>query len=283
MEELRDRVAVVTGGASGIGLGMARAFAGRGMKLVLGDVEAEPLEQAVAGLRDEGASVIGVRTDVSDQASVDALRDDALAQFGAVHVLCNNAGVGGSSAEPLWNVDDEEWDWVVGVNVKGVLHGVRAFVPVMLEQDAPAHVVSTASMAGLMHGIGVYGITKHAVVALSETLWAQLQGLGGKVGVSVLCPGWVRTRIMESERNRPEAPRRDPGPMAALFEAGRKMVAEKVEQGLDPLEVGELVADSILEKRFYVLTHPDWKPLIETRMRTILEQRDPVGLQPPEK
>jgi NAD(P)-dependent dehydrogenase (short-subunit alcohol dehydrogenase family) len=280
MQDFAGRVAVVTGGASGIGLGMARAFAARKMKLVLADVEAEALAGAVTELEGEGAEVAGVQCDVSSESSVVAMRDEALSRFGAVHVVCNNAGVGGGDGSPLWEAPQADWDWVMGVNVMGVVYGVRAFVPVMIEQGAPGHVVNTASMAGLIHGGGIYGITKHAVVALSESLFTQLRGRNLPIGVSVLCPGWVRTRIIESERNRPEAPRPDPGPARPEAELMLQAVTKMIEGGLDPAEVGALVADSIESDRFYVLTHPTWKNMIENRMQTILEERDPVGVPP---
>jgi NAD(P)-dependent dehydrogenase (short-subunit alcohol dehydrogenase family) len=259
---------------------MAQAFAAEGMKLVLADVEKPPLDRSVAELARAGAEVIGVLCDVSDPASVDALRDRALDQFGAVHVLCNNAGVSGSSIAPLWEAPLDEWDWVVGVNVMGIVHGYRSFIPVMIEQKAPGHVVNTASMAGLIHGAGIYGMTKHAVVALSEGAFLQLRAAGHPIGVSVLCPGWVRTNIMESERNRPEAPRPAPGPNAAQAEAVLGMVKALVKQGLDPQSVGQLVVRAIREERFYVLTHPHWENMIRNRMETILEGRDPTPVPP---
>jgi NAD(P)-dependent dehydrogenase (short-subunit alcohol dehydrogenase family) len=279
MRELAGRVAVVTGGASGIGRGLAEAFAARGMKIVLADIESEPLEATARALRGAGAEVQGVRCDVSDYSSVEALRDESLAQFGAVHVLCNNAGVAGSGGAATWEAPAEEWDWVMGVNLMGVVHGVRAFLPAMIEQAAPGHVVNTSSMAGLIHAAGIYGVSKHAVVALSESLWGELRGRGHPIGVSVLCPGWVRTRIMESERNRPEAPRPDPGERAAEVELMRGIIARLVERGLDPVEVGNVVADAILAERFYVLPHP-WQNMVEQRMRTILDGSDPIGVAP---
>ncbi|MGH0029229.1 MAG: SDR family NAD(P)-dependent oxidoreductase [Myxococcota bacterium] len=280
MQELEGRVAVVTGGASGIGLGMARAFAEQGMKVVLADVEQEALDQATRTLRDEGAQAAGFFCDVSKLESLEALRDQALAEFGAVHVLCNNAGVGGSMGGPLWEASQDEWDWVMGVNVNGVVFGTRVFVPVMIEQGAPGHVVNTASMAGLIHGGGIYGVTKHAVVAFSESLWSQLRGSGHPIGASVLCPGWVRTRIMESERNRPEAPRPDAGAHAAQFEMIHKAMSSLVESGMDPLEVGRLVARSVQEGRFYILSHPGWVNMIQNRADTIIQGRDPVPVPP---
>jgi len=280
MKDLDGRVAVVTGGASGIGRGMAEAFAACGMKLVLADIEDEALDATVAALADDGADVIGVRCDVADAASVTAARDETLSHFGAVHVLCNNAGVG-TGGDPIWEAPIEDWNWVMGVNLTGVLHGIRSFVPVMIEQGAPGHVVNTASIAGLVHARGIYGISKHAVVALSETLFNELREAGHDIGVSVLCPGFVRTRIAESERNRPEAPRQAPGERAAELEMMRQLMAAMIERGLDPADVGRLVADSIREARFYVLPHPHWSTMVEHRMRTILDGGDPINIAPP--
>ena len=197
------RVAVITGAASGIGLGLAERFAAEGMRVVMADVEEPALAKAAAELAGNGASVLPVVTDVSDRAAVDALRDAALSAFGAVHVVCNNAGVGGPHG-PLWECPPAEWDWVLGVNLEGVMNGVRAFMPVLLEQDA-GHLLNTSSIFGVFAGtLGPYGVSKHAVAALSETLHFNLQSLGvTHVGVSVLCPGAVRTNFGTSARNRP--------------------------------------------------------------------------------
>jgi len=169
---------------------------------------------------------------------------------------------------------------VIGVNLMGVIYGIRHFIPVMIDQGAPAHVINTASMAGLVHGMGIYGVTKHAVVALSESMFSELRAAGHSIGVSVLCPGWVRTRILESERNRPEAPRPDPGPQRPEAEVFRQVVGKLIEEGMDPAEVGRLVADSIEADRFYVLPHPQWLNVVENRMQRILAQEEPIGVQP---
>ncbi len=278
MERLRDRVAVVTGGASGIGRGMAEAFASEGVKLVIADIESAALEGAVSELRDAGASVLGVECDVSKADSVAQLAERTLEEYGAAHVLCNNAGVAGGMGGPIWEASLDEWDWVMGANLMGVVHGIRSFVPILLEQEE-GHVVNTASIAGLIPGRGIYGVTKHACVALSESLWSGFQAQGAKVGVSVLCPGWVATRIAESERNRPEAPR-EPTAVGPEAEAMQKILEGMITSGMDPAEVGRIVASAIKEQLFYVLPHR-WENMIEARTRNILDGGDPIGEPPP--
>ncbi len=277
MKEIRGRVAVVTGGASGIGLGMAKAFADAGAKIVLADIEAEAAETAAEELRKGGAEAVGIACDVADPASVDALREETLSTYGAVHVLCNNAGVGGGGAVAIWDQPADEWKWVMGVNVDGVIHGIQRFVPVMIEQAEGGHVVNTASMAGLLEGGGIYGVSKHAVVALSEAMYRDVRNRHLPIGVSVLCPGWVNTRIMESERNRPEAPR----PTAELdtpeVQQIRAFVASQIEHGMDAAEVGRIVLAAIQEERFYVLTHP-WQDMVRNRMEHILDGKNPESL-----
>jgi NAD(P)-dependent dehydrogenase (short-subunit alcohol dehydrogenase family) len=280
VQDLKGKVAVVTGGASGIGRGMAEIFLERGMKVVLADIESASLASTVDQLGASGGEVVGVECDVSSADSVERLRDETLTRFGAVHVLCNNAGVAGSGGGTTWEAPQADWDWVMGVNLMGVIYGIRHFIPVMIDQGTPAHIVNTASMAGLMHGMGIYGVTKHAVVALSESMFSELRAANHSIGVSVLCPAWVRTRILESERNRPEAPRPDPGPRRAEDEVFRQVVDKLIAGGLDPAEVGRLVADSIEADRFYVLPHPNWMNVVENRMQRILDQKDPIGVPP---
>jgi NAD(P)-dependent dehydrogenase (short-subunit alcohol dehydrogenase family) len=280
MQSLSGRVAVVTGGASGIGRGMAEAFIAEGMKVVLADVERGALDATHAQLSEQGAEVVGVECDVSNPESVDDLAKAALDAFGAVHVLCNNAGVAGGGAGPSWERPLDDWDWVLGVNLMGVIHGIRSFMPILLEQGDGGHIVNTASIAGLLHGGGSYGVSKHGVVALSESLFGECAQLAPNVGVSVLCPGWVNTRIVESERNRPEAPREVAGEQAPQAEAMRKIVTDLIADGLDPRNVGGIVVEAIKERRFYVFTH-EWQHMIEHRMQNILQGRDPVGTMPP--
>ncbi len=212
MDDFEGKVAVVTGAASGIGLAMADRFAREGMRVVLADVEREPLERAAQALAEEfGAdSVLAVPTDVRDEDAVDALAASTFERFDTAHVLCNNAGVGVGGLS--WTVPADRWRWIVDVNLLSVAHGIRAFVPRMIEQGE-GHVVNTASAAGILTGPGMspYFATKHAVVALSESLYFDLHLVGAPVGVSVLCPEWVRTRIAESERNRPDGVGEMPG------------------------------------------------------------------------
>jgi NAD(P)-dependent dehydrogenase (short-subunit alcohol dehydrogenase family) len=247
------RVAVVTGAASGIGLGLAQRFAAEGMSVVLADVEEPALAKAAAGLSAAGAAVLPVVTDVADRTAVDALRDAAVSAFGAVHVVCNNAGVGGPHG-PLWECPVGEWDWVLRVNLDGVMNGVRAFMPVLLEQDA-GHLLNTSSIFGVFAGtLGPYGVSKHAVTALTETLHFNLLMLGvTHVGVSVLCPGAVRTNFGTSARNRPAWA----GPPMIRDEA-EQASAERFDQlsvlGASPAQVAGMVVDGIRSRRFYILT-----------------------------
>lgn len=275
MEELSGKVAVVTGGASGIGLAMGRAFAAEGMKIVLADIEADALDKAVADLP-EGTEVEAVVCDVSDPAQVDSLRDRAVERFGSVHVVCNNAGV--SAGGLVWEHSLDDWQWVMGVNLWGVIHGVKSFTPLMLEQGE-GHIVNTASMAGLTSApfMSIYNVTKHSVVTLSETLHSDLQMVGANgVGVSVLCPGWVQTRIHEAGRNRPGADGAVQVADGADGAGFADMVGNLIAGGLDPADVAAMVVDAVRTRRFYILTHPDWAPMISDRTDRMVAGKDPV-------
>lgn len=275
MKDLTGKVAVVTGGASGIGLAMARRFAAEGMQLVLADIEADPLASAVAELADGGATVSGVPTDVTDLDSVVALRDEVLHRHGAVHVLCNNAGV--AAGGPAWEVTPDVWRWVFDVNVFGVVNGIHAFVPTMMDQGE-GHVVNTASIAGLIAapGIGPYTASKHAVVSISETLLQDLAAAGSNVGVSVLCPAFVRTRIHEASRNAPEAVDQAIGEDEAS-KATWDVFSALVEAGIEATVVADAVAESVIVDRFYVLTHPETPDWVKGRFETILGGGSPVA------
>ena len=271
MEDLQGKVAVITGGASGIGRAVAERAAAEGMKIVLGDIEEGALAQAVDHLTVAGAEAIGVATDVADRASVEALRDRALDRFGAVHLVHNNAGIG--LGGPIWEVTEEDWRWILGVNLWGVIHGVATFTPLLIEQGE-GHIVNTASIAGLIVApfLGPYNATKQAVVAISETLFKDLQTVAAPVGVSVLCPGFVQTRIAESDRNRPDwAPEGDT--MGAAEVQG--VVQNLVDGGIAPDIVADRVIDAVRTHTFYILTHPELDIAIATRFDDIVQGRAP--------
>lgn len=279
MEQLTGKVAVVTGGASGIGRALVDRFAAAGMKVVLADVEAEALAKAEAEVQSTGAEAMAVLTDVSDRASVDALAEAVSERFGGTHVLCNNAGVSGGMGA-LWETTERDWAWVMGVNLMGVVHGIQAFVPGMVASGEPGHIVNTSSVLGLATGGGsIYGVTKHAVTRLTEGLWYDLKAAGAPIGVSVLCPGMIATNIIGSGRNRPAELQNEGGPDAASPEVQQRM--EFVQQlfaneGMPPAEVAEIVHEAIVADRFYVLTHPEAeKETVRARMEAILGEDAP--------
>jgi NAD(P)-dependent dehydrogenase (short-subunit alcohol dehydrogenase family) len=281
MQQLEGKVAVVTGGASGIGLALAQRFAAEKMKLVLLDIEEPALAAAERALRDAGAEVLALRADVAKAADLEAAAAKAHAAFGVAHVICNNAGVGGG-AGPMWTLTEADWEWTLSVNLWGVIRGIRVFLAPLLASGEEGHVVNTASMAGLTSTpfMGPYTATKHAVVSISECLAKELELAGAKVGVSVLCPGFVKTQIAFSERNRPAELRRGgggpaTGPGPGLAQAIQQLVAS----GQSPEGIAEQVVNAIRASRFYVLTHPEMKPAIEHRMRDILDERQP-GIDP---
>jgi NAD(P)-dependent dehydrogenase (short-subunit alcohol dehydrogenase family) len=279
MKDFRDRVAVVTGGASGIGFALASAFAAEGMKVVIGDIEEPALGQAITTLEAAGADVLGVVTDVSDGAQVQRLADDALARFGAIDIACNNAGVGAGGLS--WEAPLSTWEWVLGVNLWGVIHGVRAFVPILMQQPE-AHLVNTASVAGLVGGpfMAPYNASKHAVVALSETLHHEMAMMAPQVKVSVLCPGWVRTRIAESGRNRPPGA----GVGAAADSPLAGVLQSLIDRGMPAEEVATKVLVAIRDERFWILPHDDaedfWVDFVNARTRSLADRTNPVVRSP---
>jgi NAD(P)-dependent dehydrogenase (short-subunit alcohol dehydrogenase family) len=276
MKEFRDRVAVITGAASGIGRALAERCAREGMKVVLADVEPEALTNCEASLRAAGATALALRTDDSRGDEVQALAHKTLEAFGAVHLLCNNAGV--ATIGSIWESTLADWEWVVGVNLWGVIHGVRVFVPIMLAQDTPCHIVNTASMSGLlsMPGSGAYNVTKHGVVSLSETLHRELSERGARIQVSVLCPGIINTRIMESARNRPAHAALEPAD--PVTEERVATLCQLVRTGMPPSEVAAAVFEALWKDQFYILTHPEGKEAVRTRMEDILQERNPTPL-----
>jgi len=272
MELTAGKVAVVTGAASGIGLALAERFARAGLDVVLADVEQPALRAAsekVAGL---GAKTLAVPTDVSDEAAVSALAAAAIDRFGAVHVVCNNAGVA-SLADP-WFGPISAWEWVLGVNLWGVIHGIRAFLPVLAGQGE-GHIVNTASVAGLIPGVGpIYDATKHAVVAISEDLYQAMNVAMLPIGVSVLCPGWVRTSIAQADRNWPEKLGETPS-WAAVAEVTVPHLQRAVDEGVAPAAVADLVADAITANRFWVFTDPRFTQVALDRWQRIAEGHNP--------
>ncbi|MGZ3637611.1 MAG: SDR family NAD(P)-dependent oxidoreductase [Ktedonobacterales bacterium] len=281
MKDFQGKVAVVTGAASGIGRALAEQSAHEGMHVVLADVEEGALTQAEAELKAGGAQVLAVRTDVSQAGEVERLAERAFATYGAVHLLFNNAGVS-TGGGTIWETSLADWQWVLGVNLWGVIHGVHAFVPRMLVQDTEGHIVNTASAAGLFSvaGEGPYGVSKHGVVTLSETLALELAARGAKLKASVLCPEWVQTRILDAERNRPQALRNAPAeqPLSPELEAAAQAVRQLLEAGLAPAQVAETVFAAIRQEQFYILTHPTTKLAVQLRMEDILQERMPTDL-----
>lgn len=278
MREFAGKVAVVTGAASGIGLGLATRFAEEGMKVVLADVEEPALSTAAASLSDRGFPVVPVPTDVSKAEAVERLAERTREAFGKVHIVCNNAGIGGGFGK-IWEASLKDWEWALNVNLWGVINGVHTFVPHMLEQGEPGHVVNTASVAGLVPGSRVYSVTKHAVVALSEALYHNLRSIDAPIGASVLCPGLIGTRIMFGYRNRPLEVRNKPQETASEQELQR---AERIanlsqELGMPPAEVADKVVDAIRSDAFYILTHDHFDGTIRDRMEDILQRRKPTS------
>ncbi|MCG9129726.1 SDR family NAD(P)-dependent oxidoreductase [Candidatus Poribacteria bacterium] len=260
------RVAVITGAASGIGRGMAERFAAEGMSLVLADIEEEPLGKLETELNRKGATILSVKTDVSKSEEVEYLAERTYDTFGSVHILCNNAGV--VCSRPIWEHTIEDWEWVLGVNLWGVIHGIRSFVPRMLAQETKCHIVNTASILGMVRGPGegIYKVTKHGVVVLSETLADELAQKGAEIQVHVLCPGWVRTGILDSDRNRPN---QEQNPHEVSI-GGVRNVNTEMEAGISPEEVADHVYNAMQSGTFYVFTHPEQKALIQNRLENII-------------
>ena len=281
MKDFKGKVAVVTGAASGMGLAFAHKFADEGMSVVLADIESEPLAMAEAALKAKGARAVAVRTNVMTETDINRLADAAFSTFGNVHILCNNAGVAASAAtlrSRAWEGSLADWEWTFGVNFMGVLYGVRAFVPRMLENDEEGHIVNTASMAGLLAGANPYNVSKHGVVCLTEGMYKEFKGMGAKLSASVLCPGLINTNILDAERNRPPelggptdkaALRPEVREWSATFEAALKL-------GIAPEDVAQMVFEAIRGDHFYIFpAQPAVFDVVRARMTDIMEQRNP--------
>jgi short-subunit dehydrogenase len=282
MKEFKGKTAVITGGANGIGRAMAELFAKEGMNLVLADIEQAALDETVSALRSDGYSCEGVVTDVSQAQEVERLADAAMDYFGSIHIACNNAGV--IAGGLLWEQSLADYQWMMDVNVWGVLHGIRSFVPRMLQQDGDCHIVNTASMAALtaIPYTGIYNMTKHAVLAISETLYHELALSAANVKVSVLCPEAINTGIAAAERNRPE---RYSGE-GDIVESGERdlimqVLADTVAAGIGPEVMAQGVLKAIREERFYILSQQDsWRKTTNARLDDVREGRNPSFTPP---
>lgn len=278
MKIFRNRTAVITGAASGIGLELARRAALEGMQLVLADIEEAKLEAAAASLGLDPARILTKRTDVSREDDIAALADAAFSHFGQVHLLCNNAGVGLTRVS--WEHSSADWEWVLGVNLWSVIHGIHHFLPKMLEQGEEGHIVNTSSVAGLLStpGMAAYNVSKHGVVTLSETLYGELQAIQAKVGVSVLCPAWVPTGIHQSARNRQDR-FGSAAPAAGLSATYEKRMVQSVTSGrLTACDMADAVFDAVAKEAFYVIPHRKINAAIELRANDILNLHNPTPL-----
>lgn len=279
MKDLAGKVAVVTGSASGMGFAFANRFAEEGMNIVLADIEAEPLAMAEAAVKAKGAKVTAVRTNVLHDQDVEKLADTAFKTFGNVHILCNNAGVAGGSGKPVWEAPQEDWDWVFGVNFWGVLRGIKAFVPRMIENGEEGHIVNTASVAGLLTGADPYSVSKHGVVCLTEGLYKNFKALNLKLSASVLCPGWVNTNILDASRNRPEelGASVDPATLGPEAAARSAMVRGMLQGGYKPEEVAQKVLDAVLTDTFYIIPAQDYmNAAIKARFDQVMNRENPT-------
>ncbi len=274
MELTRGKVAVITGAASGIGLALAERFARSGLHVVLADVQEDRLAEAAARIESMGVHALAVRCDVSSAAQVGELAQATLDRFGAVHLVCNNAGV--TARSDPWFGPLSAWEWVMGVNFWGVVHGCRAFLPHLI---GGGHIVNTASIAGLMPGFGPsYDASKHAVVAISENLYHTVRTAGLPVGVSVLCPGWVRTDILDAERNWPAGMGARPA-KAPAAEVTEKYVRQALEEGAQPAFIADRVADAVEADRYWVIPQQEFLDLAIERWHSIMERQDPVEFE----
>ena len=272
MKEFEGRSAVITGAASGIGYALAKKFAEEKMNVVLADIEQDALDAAVNKISDLGVEAIGIQVDVMDKQAVSHLADESIKAFGNIHVLCNNAGVASTVVgDGIWDLDDSDWEWVLGVNFYGTLYGIQSFLPHMIKHKEEGHVLNTISLAGILPGEAIYGVSKHAALALSESLWQGLKKKKSKIGASVLCPGFVATNIIESDRNRPDH-------LAAKNKANfvlKKLAATVLKRGKEPNEIAQVTLQAIRDNQFYILPHTNYDDMIKERYSRILARTEP--------
>ena len=279
MREFRQRVAVITGGGSGIGRGLAERCVEEGMKVIIADIEERALYETENALKEQGGEILAIRLDVSRAEEIRMLADRALEAFGGVHLLFNNAGV--ECRGTIWESTQADYEWLLNVNLWRVIHAIRVFVPLMLRQKAECHIVNTASIAGLISGpgLGIYRLTKSAVISLSETLYHELQLQEVPVGVSVLCPSFVRSRLIEAERNRPEK-YKNPRVEEALSSREQELIEwfkKQNQNAMPPSRFAEMVFDGIRANRFYIFSDPGRMEDIKRRMDDIIRLRNPTG------
>ncbi len=283
MREFEGKTAVVTGAASGLGLAFARRFAAEGMNVVLADIEEDALNAQVQRLEQEERNVLGVVVNTMRRETLVNLRDETIERFGNIHILCNNAGVSGlddagfdddGEVRGPWDVPERTWNWVMGVNFWGELHGCQVFIPHMLEHGEAGHVVNTGSLAGLVPGGGAYGVSKHGVLALTEGIFQSFESMGVNLSASVLCPGSVDTNLARAERNRPS----EFGDQVELSAAAHEGLLAMLSDGMDPEQVAELVFDAIVEQRCYILPHSSLDDFVRGRVEHVLARGAPVTL-----
>jgi NAD(P)-dependent dehydrogenase (short-subunit alcohol dehydrogenase family) len=282
MKEFKEKIAVITGAASGIGYGLAERCAKEGMKVVLAGINEDTLQKAENNIKKKsGATTLVVKCDVSKAGDVETLAKKTIDTFGAVHLLFNNAGV--LVLSTTWESTLADWQWVLGVNLWGVIHGIHFFMPLMIKQGTDGHIINTASSAGLMVTAkgGNYAVSKHAVVALSETLYLEMEEGGYNIGVSVLCPWAVRSNMLESERNRPLALMNKPGEGLNMsgpeVQASMQFLKQLHEDGMLPQQVANIVFEAIKENKFYILPSAGmFKPMIKARLEDIVQERNPT-------
>jgi NAD(P)-dependent dehydrogenase (short-subunit alcohol dehydrogenase family) len=279
MKDFKGKVAVITGAASGIGWGLAERCASEGMKVVIADIEEPALKQVEKTLKASGVNILAVRTDVSKISDVEALAQKTIDAFGGVHLLFNNAGVNTdiSMRKPVWENTLADWEWMIGVNLWGVVHGVKVFMPIMMQQNTECHIVNTSSMAGLLAEpqLIIYAVTKAGIIALSEGLYLQLKQRNSPIGVSVLCPAFVSSRIFEAERNRPTDLKNPPEPPKPRQRAALVSQFNKVSPTLSPEQSADIVFKAIREGTFYIFTDPLVQELFRQRAENILKGRNP--------
>lgn len=287
MKEFKDKVAVITGAAGGIGRGIADKCVQEGMRVVLADIDAKALSQTEEELKATGATILSVLTDVSKAEDIEALAQKTLDTFGVVHLFSNNAGV--YLSKPIWEHSIADWNWILGVNLWSIIHSIRVFIPIMLEQDIECIFVNTASLAGIISGGGIYGMTKHAIVSLSESLYYELTQKGSKVKAFVLCPWYVNTRIWDNERNRSIEEKNDIAEIISdpktkrrlkIIERDMKRFRRNVEAGISCEKVADSVFQAIRDEKFYILTDdsPWWKELVRNHMESLLKGKNPEVL-----